>query len=135
MYREIRSVLKPELQEYKEILKDAKWEDHFHEDMHYQSANVTVPLTEFPDNRGAFFVGLPAKIGVLHRHSDTHPNSYMIPIKTNKKRLSWWYPEGEDGESTCLKVGKVYSIDRTIEHEAFNTGRTSSIHLVVKMPK
>jgi len=135
MYKEIREVLKPELKEYKEILKDVKWEDHFHDHTHYQSANVTVQLTAFPNNRGAFFVKLPAKIGKLHPHSDTHLNSFVIPIKTNKDRLSYWYPKEQDSESVCLKEGKVYSADRTVEHGAVNTGKTDSIHLIVQMPK
>ena len=138
MYREIRSVLKPELKEYKKILESVKWEDHFHDNTHYQSANVVVQLTEFPTSNGAFFVRLPAKIGTLHRHADSNRNSYVIPIKTNKNRLSCYYPDSEDleyRESICLKVGKVYFADRTIEHEAFNTGNTASIHLIVKMPK
>jgi len=136
MYTEIRSVLKEEKKEYKEILKDVKWEDHFSDDMHYQSANVTVPLTEFPNSRQSFFVKLPAKVGTLHRHSDSPGNSYIIPIRTNKNRISYWYLDGDTYQtrSRCLKVGKVYSADRTIEHEASNTGTTDSIHLVVKMP-
>jgi len=137
MYKEIRSVLKPELKEYKEILKNVKWEDHFHDNTHYQSANVTVRLTEFPTSNGAFFVRLPAKVGTLHRHADSNRNSYIIPIKTNKKRISYWYLDEDTYQtrSICLKVGKVYSADRTIEHEASNTGNTDSIHLIVKMPK
>ena len=137
MYKIVRSALKPELKEYKKILEDVKWEDHFHDNTHYQSANVTVPLSEFPTCMGAFFVKLPAKIGTLHRHSDNHTNSYVIPIKTNKNRISYWYLDEDTYQtrSICLKVGKVYSADRTIEHEASNTGKTASIHLIVKMPK
>lgn len=78
----------------------------------------------------AWYVVLPPH-GHLHRHSDgdKHYQTYHIPLQTNKEAICYMY-EPERVEYR-LEVGKVYRVNRGIEHESVNNGVQDRIHLLV----
>lgn len=80
-----------------------------------------------------FFLNIPAG-GWVHRHTDRRKGiSYHIPITTNPDAICRCYPKGQRDEYH-LEVGKIYRVDRTIEHDSVNLGTTDRIHLILEVP-
>jgi hypothetical protein len=77
------------------------------------------------------FMRLPAHTGKLYRHYD-EGFGYTIPIETNEDCVSLSYENDAETEH-YLEVGKIYLTDRSIEHEAFNSGKTDRTYLLVML--
>lgn len=84
----------------------------------------------------AWFVKLPALNGHLHRHNDGAKtfDTYHIPVQTNKQAICIDYPNGIEHRVHVAMRG-VYQIDRSVDHEAINTGRSDRIHLLMDISR
>ena len=122
MYKYIKDVL---IEEYLPLLFTAKWKEVKSDDRLFYTH-----MFDLPGFNRAFFLKIPAK-GKVHRHTDTKrtENTYHVPITTNDKCFSYTY---NPDTKTHLKVGKLYSIDRQIEHESVNNGDSDRIHLILE---
>ena len=67
--------------------------------------------------------------GKLYRHHDDG-FGYHIPVETNEDAVSLSYENGVKKEQH-LEVGKLYYVDRSIEHESLNNGSTDRTNLIV----
>ena len=130
------------VKDLKRVLRNAVWEDIIGPMQDYktwhglndvlgdiQGLTELWPLEKWHQT---FFLKIPPG-GRVHRHFDasTHYKTYHIPVATNSKCESIMY--GPDKIVSHLVVGGVYSIDRKIEHESNNNGRTSRVHLIVEI--
>jgi len=67
--------------------------------------------------------------GKLYRHHDDG-FGFHIPVETNNQAMSISYENGVRKEQH-LEVGKLYHVDRSLEHESLNDGVTDRTHLIV----
>lgn len=143
MYKKVGTVSHKEMMNYLDVLSRAEWRESVADDRHYLQASVTEPLLGFPDYVGAFFVMLPAEVGMLHRHADNDLQrkvaieSFNVVITNNEDCISGWYETAILGEKlrwTILEQGKVYLTDRTVDHQSWNYGESDRVHLIVEMP-
>jgi hypothetical protein len=82
----------------------------------------------------AFLLRLPPG-GRLHRHKDAGDvETYHVVLETNPQALNWW--ADETGEhSQHLQAGKLYRVNRLLEHWATNDGATPRTHLLLEFEK
>lgn len=84
----------------------------------------------------AFLVRLPAGGGSIHRHTDCGDvDTLHFVLATNAGARNFWIDEHGQEQSMHMEQGKVYRVDRTLEHWARNDGDTDRVHLLVEYPK
>ena len=138
MYQEIGNISEATISQLRDILNNtAKWEEHVSDVTAHQAAPCTEQLqsvdeivTRWPIYTWHHLLFLRLKPeGKLYRHSDDG-YGFHIPVETNQHAVSLSYENGIKKEHH-LEVGKIYSVDRSIEHESFNQGDTDRTHLIV----
>ena len=129
MYTKIGKVSDRTLNYLSYVSMNAQWKDVIGPEDNFKTWFYNVKIKEFPEYEKAFFLMIPAG-GRVHKHTDTArpEETYHIPIKTNDKCINIMYPGGD----FHLEVGNIYHVDRQIEHESFNNGKTDRIHLLVE---
>jgi len=137
MYREIGEVSETTISELLSVISDVKWECHINDVTDHQAGickeqlqSVDEIVDRWPIDtwHQMLFLRLGPG-GKLYRHHDDG-NGFHIPVETNDGAVSLMYPNG--GKTVQhLDVGKIYSVDRSIEHESFNNGDTDRTHLIV----
>lgn len=129
MYKKTGNVSRETINYLKHILKQAKWKDVIGPKDDFKTWFYNVEIKEFPIYKRAFFLMIPPD-GKVHRHKDTPrpEKSYHIPVETNRECQNNMYPGG----NFHLEVGSIYLVDRQVEHESFNHGKTNRIHLLVE---
>jgi len=141
MYTPIGTVSQDTIAQLRSIVTELswwkKWETHVSDITNHQAVPCTElikTVDEIVDlwpikswDQLSFFRLVPG--GNLYRHADTG-FGFHIPIESNEHAESMTYPDGVKTVQN-LKVGKVYHIDRSIEHESFNRGETDRTHLIV----
>jgi hypothetical protein len=114
-----------------------RWETHESETTSHQASPcteqvqaVTELVRQWPIDtwQGMSFMRLRPG-GNLYRHADVG-FGYHIPVETNVDAVSVTYPDGVESRQH-LEVGKLYHVDRSIEHESFNDGDSNRTHLIV----
>ena len=139
MYEEIGRVSEATVLQLKSILDDVKWECHASDVTKHEAAickeqvkAVDEITTIWPVDswKQLIFLRLVPK-GKLYRHHD-EGFGFHIPIETNAEAVSLTYPDGIR-QAQHLETGKIYRIDRSIEHESFNAGETDRTHLIVML--
>jgi hypothetical protein len=81
----------------------------------------------------AFFISIPAG-GQLHRHVDAGDViSYHVVIQTNEQAENFWLEDGKE-HVMHMEAGKMYRVDRTLEHWAVNGGDSDRVHLILEFP-
>ncbi len=137
MYTEIGKISDETIFALQEILDGVRWEEHVSGTTDHQAApcgkklqSVDEIVSHWPIDTWArpIFLRLPAG-GKLYRHADTG-FGFHIPIETNDDCVSLSYENGLRKEQH-LDVGKIYKVDRSIEHESFNYGNTDRTHLII----
>ncbi len=141
MYTEVGTVSQSTISELRNILLEMtwwkRWEHHVSEVTDHQAAPCDEPLiavSEIADRwpvdtwRNLSFLRLKPE-GKLYRHHDDG-FGFLVPVETNEHCISLSYENGVRKEQH-LEVGKIYSVDRSIEHESFNNGETDRTHLIV----
>lgn len=139
-YELVNKVSKDTVKDVKKVLRKAVWEDIIGPIQDYktwhglndvlgdiQGLTELWPLEKW---KQTFFLKIPPG-GNVNRHSDAEKYclSYNIPITTNNECESIMY--GPDKIVSHLEVGGVYSINRNLEHESFNKGKTDRVHLII----
>jgi len=142
MYTEVGEVSEDTIARLREILPEINWQLCEREpgEVH-QMAECTgkVLIHEITDRwplhtwRMAIFLRLRPG-DHLFRHADDNGDGIHIPVETNDESISLTYPNGVKTEYH-LEVGKAYHAERSIEHEAYNTGITNRTHLILIMRK
>jgi len=137
MYTEIGEVSDATVSELKNILLEAtRWEHHVSEVTDHkafvckdqlQEVNEIVGLWPVETWASSIFLRLTPG-GKLYRHAD-EGFGFHIPVETNEDCVSLSYEDGK--KEHHLEVGKVYHVNRSIEHESFNNGDTDRTHLIV----
>lgn len=134
MYKEVGTVPKKAIDKLKKILEGAEWKDNFSEGGGVETNRnfKTWTYDLFGATNRSFFLNIPAG-GCVHRHKDAvrEGTTYHIPVYTNDKSECWMYPDGRE-EVYHLEVGKIYEVDRQIEHDSRNLGETDRIHLLLE---
>lgn len=71
----------------------------------------------------------------IHPHIDADDvETYHFVLQTNERARNCW--RDESGEhSMHMQQGKVYRVNRKLEHWAVNDGDTDRVHLLVEFPK
>lgn len=130
MYKKISTASNQTIEYLRSLMGDAKWKNVIGPNDNFKTWFHDVEIAEFPDYKRAFFLLIPQG-GMIHRHTDTaRPGkTYHIPVETNKKCVNIMYPGGE----FHLEIGNIYQVNRQIEHESFNHGKTNRIHLLVEI--
>ena len=130
MYKKTNTASKKTIDYLNDVIADAKWKNVIGPNDNFKTWFHDVEIAEFPDYKQAFFLLIPPG-GMIHRHEDTPKRikTYHIPIKTNKKCVNIMHPGG----GFHLEVGNIYQVNRQIEHESFNRGKTNRIHLLVEI--
>ncbi len=137
MYTEIGQVSEVTVSELRDMLGSIRWEVVISKVTHHQAAPCGEQLKtvrEIVDRWSIDTWNVPIFLrlgpgGNLYRHSD-EGFGYHVPVETNERAVSVIYANGIKKEQH-LEVGKVYSIDRSIEHESFNNGETDRTHLIM----
>jgi hypothetical protein len=122
MYKFIKLV---DVERYRAMLAGATWKQVLSSDRHFYTNMI-----RFPNCSIAFFLKIPPG-GKVHRHIDTTriEKTFHIPIETNDD--CWNYTYHPDSK-IHMDIGHVYEINRQIEHESFNNGKTDRIHLILE---
>lgn len=122
MYKEIAHIQDSDLNRFAALLTSAKWKD-----VKGSGANFK---TSFIGEK-VFFLKIPPG-GRVHKHTDTPrpTETYHIPIQTNEKAVNYMFHPKRTAYH--LEVGKIYWVDRNIEHESVNNGLTDRIHLLIE---
>ncbi len=130
MYTEIGKVTKASIENYKVVLKDAIWKHITAKGHDYKIWFYTGDIKEFPEYTAAFFLQVPSG-GAVTKHVDnsTRNKSYCIPIETNPSA----YTVSGSNTYNYLEVGKLYEVDKTIEHRSANDGDTDRTHLLIEI--
>jgi len=137
MYEEIGQVSKTTVVQLKKLLDSSPWEIHVSDatEHHafsclYSIRRVKEIVAKWPIDtwEGMTFLRLPPK-GKLYRHHD-EGYGYHIPVETNEDAITMTYKNGAQNKQH-LEVGKIYKIDRSLEHESFNNGDSDRTHLIV----
>ncbi|MCZ6775263.1 MAG: aspartyl/asparaginyl beta-hydroxylase domain-containing protein [Ignavibacteria bacterium] len=137
MYEEIGQVSEATISQLRTILSESTWEEHISDVTDHQAApcNVQVQAVDeivvrWPVDTWHQLLLLRLKPGgKLYRHAD-EGYGFHIPVETNRRAVCSTY-ENDFAVDQNLQVGKIYRVDRSIEHEAFNNGRTDRTHLIV----
>lgn len=137
MYQEIGHISQDAVLQLRDILSDAKWEEHISDVTSHQAAPCSEQLQavdeivdRWPINTWHQLLFLRLKPGgKLYRHAD-EGFGFHIPVETNKDAVSVSYENGISKEKH-LEVGKIYHVDRSLEHESFNNGDTDRTHLII----
>lgn len=126
MYKFIQNISLSQLEVYQKLLDHAKWSIVESPDRRF----YTYMMDDFPHAKRAFFLKIPPG-GQVHRHTDTaRPyKTFHVPIQTNS---DCWNATYNPDTHNHLEVGKVYEINRQIEHASFNMGTTDRIHLLIE---
>ncbi len=141
MYQEIGQVSAATVTELRQLVLEMdwwkRWEHHISDITDHQASNCTeqcqtleelVALWPVDSWHCLSFLRLRPE-GKLYRHHDDG-FGFHIPVETNKHAVSISYENGLRKEQH-LEVGKLYHVDRSIEHESFNDGATDRTHLIV----
>ena len=138
MYTEIGQVSAATVTELQNILFEVtRWERHISDITDHQASICTeqcealedlVELWPIDSWHCLSFLRLGPG-GKLYRHHDDG-FGYHIPVETNNNAISMSYENGLRKEQH-LQVGKLYHVDRSIEHESLNDGDTDRTHLIV----
>ena len=137
MYKEIGQVSESTIAELKTIFDEVRWEEHISEITDHKAAGCIDECKAVPGLAEQWPVDtwysmtllrLPPR-GKLYRHADDG-FGFQIPVETNDGAVSVTYPNGNRYEQH-LEVGKIYRVDRSIEHESFNDGDTNRTHLII----
>jgi len=122
MYKYIKDV---DTSKYFKLILESKWKTVQSNDRLFYTSMVKIKGTEL-----AFLLKIPPR-GNVHRHKDTQREhkTYHLPLETNEFCVNYTYnPDTEEH----LEVGKLYEIDRLVEHESWNLGKTDRIHLILE---
>ena len=138
MYEEIGAVSEQTISQLRDILDgDLRWESHISDITNHQAVACLTEMKtvegitdRWPIDTwdGLTLMRLPPG-GKLYRHRD-EGYGYHIPIETNWQCVCSTYENGLPLHQH-LDVGKLYRVDRSIEHEAFNNGKSNRTHLIV----
>jgi len=137
MYTEIGQVSAATVTELLALLEDLRWEHHVSDVTNHEAAGCMeqlqaveeiVRLWPVESWQQLLFLRLGPG-GKLHRHAD-EGFGFHIPVESNSEVISVCYDDGVRNEY-LLEVGKVYHVDRSIEHESFNDGDTNRTHLII----
>lgn len=121
------------IREVVKLMFDQKWKVVKDDEKDFRTMFVALPITELSKLgkiTASFFLSIPPG-GRVHKHTDTHLNTYHVPIKTNDDAVSYMY-EPELNEYH-LEVGKVYRVNRQVPHYSVNQGSQDRIHLLVEV--
>jgi hypothetical protein len=138
MYTEIGQVSEATIAELKTILDEvARWEHHISKVTDHQAAvcieqckTVAGLVDLWPVDTWSSMTFLRlGPGGKLYRHADDG-FGFHIPVETNPAAVSLSFENGARAEQH-LEVGKLYHVDRSIEHESFNDGETDRTHLII----
>lgn len=138
MYQEIGKVSAATVLQLKSIINDVKWEYHASDVTNHHAASCREQVLAVDELTWLWPIAtwdkltllrLPSDRGKLYRHAD-QGFGFHIPVETNKNAISMTYPDGIS-KAQHLEVGKIYEVDRSIEHESYNTGKTDRTHLIV----
>ena len=137
MYTEIGKVSEATIAELKTILTEISWEEHISEVTDHHAAScidqvksVAGIVEQWPVDTWAALTFLRLTPGgKLYRHHDDG-FGYHVPVETNPAVVSLSFENGVR-KAHHLEVGKIYSVDRSIEHESFNDGDTNRTHLII----
>ena len=133
MYTDIGSVPDEVLLAISDVEGEVVW-THFGEDRDYWTGRVKRwPIDCIDDS--TFFLKIEPG-GFVHRHRDNRKDydTIHIPVQTNPFVVHSEWRESEPVEHT-LSVGRMYLVDRTVEHATENHGDTARIHLLMAQPK
>jgi len=118
------------LLELKGMLKTAVWKQVKDDEKHFYTFFPDIEVGEISPLgkvERAFFLKIPPG-GMVHKHTDGKVGgTFHIPVKTNGKAICYMLDKPYK-----LKVGKVYSVNRQVEHHSTNDGKTDRIHLIVE---
>ena len=137
MYQEIGKVSEATISDLRGILNAATWEEHISDVTDHQAAPCTEQVQAVDEIAGIWPIDtwhhmLFLKLrpgGKLYRHADDG-FGFLIPVETNEDAVSLSYQNGARHEHH-LEIGRIYHVDRSIEHESFNNGETNRTHLIV----
>ncbi len=138
MYKEIGQVTDETVSQLRGMLGKLKWEKHvskvtLHEaaPCNKQAKKVDEIVACWPVDTWHQLLFLRLRPGgKLYRHHDSEGYGFHIPVETNEDCVSLTY-ENDIPEEQHLDLGKIYLVDRSIEHESFNRGDTDRTHLIV----
>lgn len=72
----------------------------------------------------------------IHRHRDAGDvDTLHFVLQTNTRAFNFWVDENGDERKLHMEQGKVYRVNRLLEHWARNDGDTDRIHLLVEYAK
>lgn len=137
MYQEVGQVTPVTISELRSILSNVKWEVHVSDVTSHQAAicieqvkDVDGIVALWPINtwQQLLFLRLGPG-GKLYRHHDDG-YGFHIPVETNEHAACSTFEDGVE-VNQHLEVGKIYGVDRSIEHESFNKGNTDRTHLII----
>jgi len=137
MYQEIGQVSQVTISELRNMLDELKWEEHISDKTFHQAAickeqveDVNEIVARWPIDTWHQLLFMRLKPGgKLYRHADDGWG-YHIPVESNVGAMSSTFKDSIEVKQH-LEVGKIYSVDRSIEHESFNNGDTDRTHLIV----
>lgn len=83
----------------------------------------------------AFFVRLrPGER--IHRHRDADDvDTLHLVVQTNEQARNFWIDPELGEQSMHMEQGKVYRVDRSLEHWAENAGPTDRVHLLLEFAR
>ena len=137
MYTAIGQVTDKTVSELRLILNTLTWEHHVSDKTDHQAAPCDKQVQAVDEivarwpvstwDRLSFFRLKPG--GKLYRHAD-EGYGFHIPVETNRRAVCTTYENGFAADQN-LELGKIYSVDRSIDHAAANYGKTDRTHLIV----
>ncbi len=137
MYNEIADISAVTIAQLKGIVIEVPWEVHVSDVTAHEAAPCDHPLQSVPEIVDRWPIDTWQNLsflrlrpgGKLYRHADSG-FGFHIPVETNDDAVSLTYPDGIEMRQH-LEVGKLYRVERSIEHESFNDGNTDRTHLIV----
>ncbi len=137
MYVEIGKVSDATISQLKNMVDNATWEHHVSDVTDHQAAVCKKQVQAVDEITARWPVDTWQQLlflrlrpnGKLYRHAD-EGFGFNIPVETNDYSVSLTYPSGIS-KAQHLEVGTIYRVDRSIEHESYNTGETDRTHLIV----
>ena len=136
-YSEVGEVDAESIDMLKDWLEEAQWKetrfaDRLYETWYVSAAGVEEILPVFQNPMQQFFLKIPPG-GNVHKHVDARKGiTYHVPVTTNEHCLCHMYPDDKLVEYH-LEVGKVYCVNRDIQHSSENLGSSDRIHLLVEV--
>lgn len=125
MYKLVKNI---DTSDYLYLLENRTWKEVRSDDRLFYTH-----MLDLDGYERSFLLKIPPG-GNVHRHTDTPrpEKTYHIPLQTNEYCVNYTYnPDTE----THLEIGKLYEIDRQIEHDSFNRGLSDRIHLIIETIK